>query len=223
MTTRKEMRSEALHVLRGKWSDPFLATLVVALISMVAQLGFQLSSFFIMYGRTDVPIQKMMSFSSLGMLLWLLFVLPLTYGFELCFLRFSRGREESVREMFQAGFKEDYGRSLATMLLVNVFVMLWSLLLIIPGIIKWYAYSMTVYIAEDEPQLSAMDCIDKSMAMMKGHKWQLFLLDLSFIGWFLLCLLTFGIGFLWLVPYQRMTRVQFYEQLKAEGQALESV
>ena len=83
---------------------------------------------------------------------------------------------------------------------------------------------MTVFIAEDEPQLSPMECIDKSMAMMKGHKWQLFLLDLSFIGWFILCMLTFGIGFLWLTPYQGMAHVVFYEQLKAaENQPMELV
>ncbi len=224
MTTRKEIRKEARLTLQGKWSDPFLATLVVFLISIVVQIGLQWFSFFMMYGRVDVSIRTITSLSSIGMLLWLLFLVPLTYGFELCFYRFKKGREECVAEMFRASFKEDYGRSLGTMLLVKVFLMLWTLLFIIPGIVKWYAYSMTVFIAEDEPQLSPMECIDKSMAMMKGHKWQLFLLDLSFIGWFILCMLTFGIGFLWLTPYQGMARVVFYEQLKAaENQPMELV
>ncbi len=88
------------------------------------------------------------------------------------------------------------------------------MLLYIPGIIKSYSYAMTYYIAQDEPELSAEKCICKSMDMMKGHKMELFLLDLSFIGWILLCILTGGIALLWVEPYYLSARAAFYEELK---------
>ena len=132
-------------------------------------------------------------------------------------LRFRRGREDSVNEMLGAGFKEDYGRVLGLMLLTAVMVLLWCLLLIIPGIIKAYAYIMAPYIAEDNPELGPRECIRRSEAMMYGHKMDLFILDLSFIGWFLVGIITLGIGFLWITPWMEMTHVRFYEELKREN------
>ena len=122
-----------------------------------------------------------------------------------------------MERMFD-GFKV-YGRALGLQLLQGVFIFLWSLLLIVPGIIKAFAYSMATYISYDHPELSANECIDRSMDMMKGHKWELFVLYLSFIGWALLCLPTFGIGYLWLIPYVNVTVSKFYEELKAQEEA----
>ena len=91
-----------------------------------------------------------------------------------------------------------------------------ALLFIIPGIIKAFSYAMTPYILEENPELSANDAIDHSRAMMKGHKFDLFWLYLSFIGWFILCILTLGIGFLWLTPYMETSVAAFYEDVKAD-------
>ena len=102
---------------------------------------------------------------------------------------------------------------------MNVFIFLWSLLLIIPGIIKSYSYAMTPYILVDKPELSANEAIEESMRLMSGHKFDLFYLQLSFIGWFILALLTAGIGFLWLTPYYNSTVASFYLSLKAEDEA----
>ena len=74
---------------------------------------------------------------------------------------------------------------------------------------------MTPYIAYDRPDLDADDCIHESRMMMKGYKWKLFCMDLSFIGWAILCLFTLGIGFLWLQPYIEASHAKFYEELKA--------
>lgn len=79
---------------------------------------------------------------------------------------------------------------------------------------------MTYYIALDNPELGANECIERSMKMMKGHKGKLFLLDLSFIGWILLALLTLGIGLLWVNPYMKTARSHFYEELKAAEAAV---
>jgi uncharacterized membrane protein len=102
------------------------------------------------------------------------------------------------------------------MFLMELFICLWTCLLIIPGIIKGLAYSMTPFILEEKPELSAYDAIKYSEKLMKGHKTELFLLYLSFIGWAILCVFTFGIGYLWLAPYIYVTLCEFYEDLKKE-------
>lgn len=90
------------------------------------------------------------------------------------------------------------------------------LLFIIPGIVKSFSYAMTPYILEENPELSANEAIDRSRAMMKGHKFDLFWLYLSFIGWILLSILTLGIGLLWLAPYMQTATAAFYEDVKAD-------
>jgi uncharacterized membrane protein len=96
-----------------------------------------------------------------------------------------------------------------------VFILLWMLLLIIPGIIAALSYSMTFYIIADDETMDAMEAIDKSKAMMDGYKWKYFCLALRFVGWALLCILTLGIGFFWLMPYMQVTNAKFYEDVKA--------
>ena len=199
MITRTELKNEALATLRGKWTQPVLAALIVMLVSAFTQGGNQ---------------TKSAVFVTLGFLVALLVACNLQFGFEVAMLRFRRGREDSVNEMLAAGFKEDYGRVLGISLLRVVFIFLWMLLLIVPGIIKAYAYSMTAYIAEDNPELGPKECIDQSKIMMQGHKMDLFLLDLSYIGWILLGFLSLGIGFLWISPWMEMAHIRFYEELK---------
>lgn len=206
MITRSELKNEALATLRGKWTQPVLAALIVVLVSGITQGGSQ---------------TKSAAFITIGFLVALLVSLNLEYGFEVAMLRFRRGREDSVNEMLSAGFKEDYGRVLGISLLRAVFICLWMLLLIVPGIIKSYAYAMTAYIAEDNPELGPMECIDRSKAMMDGHKMDLFILDLSYIGWILLGILSLGIGFLWISPWMEMAHIRFYEELKQGNLVME--
>ena len=125
-----------------------------------------------------------------------------------------RGKDIDFGVLFE-GF-QDYGRIFVTMLLQAVYTILWSLLLVIPGIIKSYSYAMTSFILKDEPEMKNNAAIEKSMAMMEGNKMKLFMLDLSFIGWAILCIFTFGIGFLFLQPYVAISRAAFYEDLKAQ-------
>lgn len=97
--------------------------------------------------------------------------------------------------------------------------MLWTLLLIIPGIIAAYSYSLVYYILVDEPNLKPLEALRKSKKMMYGNKAKLFYLGLRFIGWALLCVLTLGIGFIWLAPYIQATRAKFYEDVKKNFEA----
>lgn len=188
MPHNKEIRRAARYALKGNWTQAVLTTLVFTLVAAAAG---------------SIPLAG------------LLVVCPLAFGFSLCFLRLVRGEDSS--EMVGDQFKvfSNYGRFLGVSLLYTLYIFLWTLLLIIPGIIKCYAYAMTPYVAYDHPELDADDCIHESRMMMKGNKWKLFCLDLSFIGWFILCLFSLGIGFLWLQPYVEASHAKFYEELKA--------
>jgi uncharacterized membrane protein len=94
-----------------------------------------------------------------------------------------------------------------------LFAFLWTLLLVIPGIIASYSYSMTAYIMVDHPEYGAYEAIMKSKEIMRGHKWRLFCLHMSFIGWYFLSVLTWGIGLLWLNPYVEAANAAFYKEL----------
>lgn len=140
---------------------------------------------------------------------------PMAIGLLCTFLYLLRGDKNLVDNMFKLGFRP-YWRSALGYFLMAVKIFLWSLLLVIPGIIKTLAYSLTPYILKDNPELSCLQAIERSRLMMKGNKWRLFVLYLSFIGWFLLGLLTFGIGYLWIAPYVYTTMGAFYEDIKAQ-------
>ncbi len=144
-----------------------------------------------------------------------IFILPvLDWGLYMVFYDVPRERKVVTDTLF-CGFK-DYMRVCGTMLLVYVYTILWTLLLIVPGIVKACSYAMTPFILREHPELSYNEAIEKSMAMMDGNKMKFFLLCLSFIGWALLCLLTLGIGYLFFVPYVYTSYVAFYEDLKSQ-------
>lgn len=188
----KDFRADARASLKGNWGGAVITTLVAGLISVV--LAF-------------IPF--------VGRILSIL-AMPISYGFCIAFLNNARSKAVGVKtETLFEGFS-DYGRIFGTMLLRGVYVFLWSLLLIVPGIIKAYSYAMTEYILKDDPNLKYNGAIEKSMDMMRGYKWKLFCLHFSFIGWALLSILTLGIGHLWLAPYQSQSVAHFYLELKAE-------
>jgi len=112
------------------------------------------------------------------------------------------------------GLKGNVINYIITFILTSLYIFLWTLLFIIPGIIKLFSYSMTFYILADNPELQPQEAIQRSKDMMNGHKWRLFELYLSFIGWYLLVLLTFGVGMFFLDPYIKLSVANFYEDLK---------
>ena len=155
---------------------------------------------------------------SMGLYYLLIFfiVLPLGVGFLNAFRKLLvQGDNELPGNMYKLA-TSNYWHKVWGMFLVMLFTFLWSLLFIIPGIVKCFSYSMTPFILEEHPELGANEAIDHSRAMMKGHKFDLFWLILSFIGWGFLCLFTFGIGYLWLVPYMDTSISAFYEDVKAD-------
>ena len=107
-----------------------------------------------------------------------------------------------------------FGDAIIANLLVSVFIFLWSLLFIIPGIIAYYRYELTFYLLEADPSLSGSEAFNKSKQLMKGHKWDSFVFDLSFIGWYLLDVLTLGLlGILFVAPYHAASKYTFLKQI----------
>ena len=155
---------------------------------------------------------------SLGLYYLLLFfvAMPLSVGFINALRKLLvQGDNELPGNMYKIA-TGNYWHKVWGMFLMMLFTFLWSLLFIIPGIVKAFSYSMTPFILEEHPELGANEAIDHSRAMMKGHKFDLFWLILSFIGWGFLCLFTFGIGYLWLIPYMSTSISAFYEDVKAD-------
>lgn len=187
-----ELRAVSRTTLSGNWMMAALATLVYLLIAG---------------GVSSIPVA--------GSVLAIIITYPLAYGFAILFLDlFREGKPIDIGKLFD-GFK-DFGRVWGTLILVAIYTILWTCLLIIPGIVKSYSYALTPFILKDEPELKYNAAIEKSMRMMDGYKMKLFLLDLSFIGWMILSILTLGIGLLFLQPYMKTARAAFYEDLKAE-------
>lgn len=134
-------------------------------------------------------------------------------GYISLYLSLLRGKTPTFEGSISA-ITENIGTKFVSTLLVMLYTFLWSLLFIIPGIVKSYSYAMTPYILLDRPELSATDAIKESEKMMNGHKMELFILDLSFIGWILLSILTCGVLVLYVEPYMMATKSAFYLELK---------
>ena len=140
---------------------------------------------------------------------------PLEYGQAYIFLKQARDRQPvQLGDMFR-GFQDDFGGTFLIGFLSQLFVALWSLLFLIPGIVKSYAYSMAYYVKLDHPDYGWKACIDESRRLMNGHKWEKFVLDLSFLGWILVGVLCLGVGTLWVTPYMAATEAQFYEYVRS--------
>jgi len=154
------------------------------------------------------------SIKKIGFVISLIISGPLSVGVAIFSLSISRGGQAKLNQIFE-GFN-NFGRSLAAYLLVLLFTLLWSLLLIVPGIIASLAYSQTYYILADDQKISAREAIKKSKKMMMGNKWKFFVLVLSFLGWLILSLLTLGIGLIWLLPYMNISMAKFYEDIKGQ-------
>lgn len=127
------------------------------------------------------------------------------------------GKKPAAADAF-SGF-DDFWSAFKVTFLVGLFTFLWSLLFIIPGIVKSLSYSMSLYILAENKGKGALECINESKNMTDGHKGELFVLALSFIGWILLGYITFGIALIWVIPYMNATQANAYESLKPVAKA----
>lgn len=153
--------------------------------------------------------------SVVGSIISILFeiaIIPYTFGMYAYYLKLVRGKDFSTDDLKK--YYPMFVRLFLIDLLAGIFIMLWSILLVIPGIIAAISYSMIYFIAVDDESLSSSEVLKKSKEMMNGHKWEYFVFQLSFIGWEILCTLTCGILLIWIFPYMTAANVMYYEELK---------
>lgn len=191
-TSNADLMQAARGALTGRWGVAIGACLLTFLVPMAASV---------------VPV--------VGGLAGLLVGAPLSLGLAAFFLTVLRGeRPEAVTvgRVFD-GFQR-FGTAVGAQFMMGLFILLWTLLFIIPGIMAAYSYSLTFYVLADNPGMGAMEGIRRSKEIMSGHRWKLFCLGCRFIVWALLCILTLGIGFIWLWPYMSASYSAFYEDVR---------
>ncbi|MCC3375013.1 DUF975 family protein [Cohnella sp. REN36] len=195
MPTSAALRAQARESLRGNWFAAILTTLLLYAV------------FFVLGLINMIPV--------IGWLADLFLAGPLIFGLYAYFQDFARNRIPDVSVAF-SGFKQFIDVFLLY-LLISIFTYLWTLLLVIPGIIAALRYSQAYYILRDNPEIGALEALRRSKQMMAGHKGRLFVLGLTFIGWAILAAIPFGIGYLWLAPYVLTTLAKFHEDLKGRS------
>lgn len=226
MKTNQEFKNEALAALRGNWTPAVLVTVVFFALTSLFVAPSIYQSFKIQAAMAQVTpgdVAALLEASSgrsgataLQLLGEIFLIFPLSIGLSNAFLLLlERGDNHLTTNTFHIAFTQ-YWHKVWGYVLMCIFIFLWSLLLLIPGIVKSFAYAMTPYILEEQPELSANEAINLSNAMMKGHKFDLFYLYLGFLGWGILAVCTFGIGFFWLTPYMQTATAAFYREVKAE-------
>lgn len=220
MQLNSELRAQARERLEGQWGTFVLMTFLMLVIQTILQIPGYIGSLLEILSPENVLAS--LSFSNISNILSLL-ALPLSWGLTVSLLRNHREESVDLENLFDGFRGGRYTRVFCALFLVRLFTFLWTLLLIIPGIMKAFSYALTPYILLDEPELTARQAITRSCEIMQGRRWKLFCLSLSFIGWGILSLLTFGIGFLWLAPYMNASIAAFYEDARAEYEAENSI
>lgn len=224
--TYSDIRRVARENLRGNWGLSIGACLLAAIMggmligsSFLPQLNIHMENqdiesweqfFRVTLGSTTLSVNtiNLVHFILGG-------VIQLGYA-QFLLKQYNRANFE-VKDLFSQF--ERFGQAFLQRFLRILYTSLWSLLFIIPGIVKSYAYAMTPFIMAENPEMTASEAITASKEMMDGHKGELFTLDLTFIGWELLCLLTLNIGHLWLNPYKNAAYAVFYKDLTASRHA----
>ena len=220
MQLNSELRAQARERLEGQWGTFVLMTFLMLVIQTILQIPGYIGSLLEVLSPENVLAS--LSFSNISNILSLL-ALPLSWGLTVSLLRNHREESVDLENLFDGFRGGRYTRVFCALFLVNLFSFLWALLLIIPGIMKAFSYALTPFIIMDEPELTARQAITRSCEIMQGRRWKLFCLYLSFIGWGILSILTFGIGILWLVPYMNASFAAFYEDARAEYEAENSI
>lgn len=206
---RAGIKTEAGNFIRkdGRWVSMFLATFVIYLLGggigafvSFRQIRFRQGNYTVSVGRDGVTLVTLL-------------LLPFTVAVAGYYLNHIRGFEPEWKSLYREAI-DRFGKYFLTGLLVNLFTALWSLLFLIPGIVKFYAYSMTPYIIHDNPNLRPTEAIRLSCELTRGFKSELFVLYLSFFGWFFLTSLTAGLLGIYVLPYFETARAMYYENLK---------
>ncbi|CUP81016.1 DUF975 family protein [Clostridium baratii] len=202
MIFRSEIKQNAKEQLRGRWPlaifVTFCANLLTGVISVVSER----------FTTNEITF----SANILGIVI-LIIAGPITVGFSKFLLKFARRDESAAINDIFSEF-EIFKKALGLYLLVTICTVIGTALFIIPGIIIGLALSQSYFILAEDNSKSITECMKESARIMNGYKWDFFVLQLSFIGWALLCIISCGIGFLWLSPYYSLTTANFYLTIK---------
>ncbi|XOK60788.1 DUF975 family protein [Paenibacillus elgii] len=194
MLTNSELRRMARESLQGNWVNAVLGVFIYGIILSV---------------MANIPL--------IGWIGAIVITGPLTYGLYGYYLGTVRGELTSVSNLFDGFNNNQFGNAFVLNLVSGIFIFLWSLLLIVPGIIAALSYSQAYFIMRDNPGMPALDALRQSKEMMNGHKTRLFMLYLSFIGWILLGMIPFGLGMFWVQSYIYASVAAFYVELKNQN------
>lgn len=232
-----DFRSIARNALSGRWTIAVITGLIASVLGAVASNGPEIKFNFNdnganvglefagqqIYTSSGGWNEAMTSFlvSSAAFIILAALVMAVVYfvlgsvvgvGYSRFNLDLAdRQKEPEIGTLF--GYFKHWKTTAAASFLQGLYVFLWSLLFIIPGIVAGYSYAMTNYILAENPELTASEAIEQSKQMMTGNRWRLFCLQFSFIGWSILCALTLGIGNLWLRPYEQAATAAFYREV----------
>lgn len=237
MKSASDYRRISRESLRGKWPLAVIAGLVALLLGGTAtnsnSINFNINldngieetvidPFFSGGGSAVLAgiVASIFTVALVTALISLVIRLVLGSVISLGYAKFNlrlvdRAEETKLGDLFS--YFGYWVNALCAELLRSLYVFLWSLLFVIPGIVATYSYSMTSYILAEHPELSAREALACSKDMMRGHRWSLFCLQLSFIGWEILSAFTFGIGTLFLTPYRNTAVAAFYRDLTREA------
>lgn len=223
----KVIKSNARDFIRGRlwmfWSVLLVVGIIESLANSLPQwiFGDRLSNLSDIIAGNPDNIPKEISSSVFGWyyvlnVLITIVLIPLNIGVAQNVLAWSRGEDVNKWKVLFSGFNSAkiFFKQVGVVVLNTILCALWAILLIVPGIIKGLAYSMYPYVLRDEPDLSVWQTLKKSEAIMKGYKGKLFLMYLSFVGWFILGAFTFGILYIWLTPYVMTSTVKFYDDVR---------
>ena len=223
----KVIKSNARDFIRGRlwmfWSVLLVVGIIESLANSLPQwiFGDRLSNISDIIAGNPDNIPKEISSSVFGWyyvlnVLISIVLIPLNIGVAQNVLAWSRGEDVNKWKVLFGGFNSAriFFKQVGVVVLNTILCALWAILLIVPGIIKGLAYSMYPYVLRDEPDLSVWQTLKKSEAIMKGYKGKLFLMYLSFVGWFILGAFTFGILYIWLTPYVMTSTVKFYDDVR---------
>jgi len=216
MRTRQEIKAIGKSRFLANYWPCVLAVLLVALAIGVVSGALNAPATIQAANSGD---SETVSVSSSFSILALIVAGPLEIGLCYFFVMNVLGRDGlTATTPFTAGFSGNFGRKLGGYLWMYLFTVLWTLLFIIPGIIKGYSYAMTPYILADCPNVKAKDALKLSMRIMSGHKWELFVFHLSFIGWGLLSILTLGLLSIFFVdPYMKSSEATYYLEVREQA------
>lgn len=223
MFDRRKYKKYAKLQLKGRWKIPVFMTLICSLIILFLEAP-DFRKFYEDYIQImDSNIANIASspsfYSQLRTLLSMLIEYVILFAQLHVYIKISRSPAPVYFQDFINGFNL-WARGILAGLWESLWTFLWSLLFIIPGIVKHYAYSQTKFLVTEYQDLSITKAMKISITIAHGHKAELFIMDLSFFGWFLLCALSCGIGIFWYVPYKTMAMTNAYHSLLKDAISL---